>query len=344
MKADTLRWGSASLVCLACTPAPRTAPVTPPPTHVAALAPRPSAEEGEKRPHSMEVDGVQIEEVEIPGAGASSADPELGRRLKALKESGALEPLDAEAVSDTSDRIRQDARAAGYELTNRGLLRAGKVIVTGASRLGWFGTSERGDPAAIVCRDPRPGEATSQYSFAVCWLVRGARSERWDHICLEECGPMWIGADLLHLVLHRPTPLADPQSVIVEVLRNDRKEHELSLPVAIGPPVKRFAAYDGAWVLETTFDDVLVNGVSVTRDGQADAAFGWHVAKGRPSYFFKKGDSYGLQFGGRVLPMAYDDIPHGGCCEHAAFNPFLSEKVTRFVARRASRWYVVTLR
>jgi hypothetical protein len=128
------------------------------------------------------------------------------------------------------------------------------------------------------------------------------------------------------------------------VRRDDRRELRLVLPLTPGPPIERFISWNGHWVLETVFDDVLVDGVSLGRDAQAEHVFGWHLVAGRPMYFFERAGRYGLRHDGRDLPITYDEVVRGGCCELAAFNPELSPTATRFIARRGALWYVVTVR
>lgn len=51
----------------------------------------------------------------------------------------------------------------------------------------------------------------------------------------------------------------------------------------------------------------------------------------------------GVSHRGEELPLSYDDVLHGGCCEPAAFNPQSTSWGVRFHARRGVTWYYVEI-
>jgi hypothetical protein len=85
-------------------------------------------------------------------------------------------------------------------------------------------------------------------------------------------------------------------------------------------------------------DGVLIN----QRDGLQEA-FGFQLLKDQPFYFFKKNDQIQVAYAGENLPLAYDDIPHYGCCSAAALNPIRANNMVAFFARRNTSWYYVEM-
>ena len=48
-----------------------------------------------------------------------------------------------------------------------------------------------------------------------------------------------------------------------------------------------------------------------------------------------------MSYGGEELPLQYDELLHGGCCEPSSLNPQQKSSMIRFHARRDKTWYYV---
>jgi hypothetical protein len=85
-------------------------------------------------------------------------------------------------------------------------------------------------------------------------------------------------------------------------------------------------------------DGVLIN----QRDGLQEA-FGFQLLQDQPFYFYKKNDQIKVAYAGEDLSLAYDQIPHYGCCSSAALNPIQAKNMVAFFARRNTTWYYVEI-
>ena len=97
-------------------------------------------------------------------------------------------------------------------------------------------------------------------------------------------------------------------------------------------------------MLETIDDLVWVDGVSWNDTAHVEHAFEWQLHDGKPLYFFVRNGRYGLHWGDHDVDRTYDDILHGGCCDHAIENPEVGRSAMRFHARRGGERLVVTVR
>jgi hypothetical protein len=116
--------------------------------------------------------------------------------------------------------------------------------------------------------------------------------------------------------------------------------------------------YDGHWALEAAMitetqlgNTTMVNAVGrIIVDGKVlndsfgyEESFGFQTINGRPFYFFKRNGQIGASFDGVEIPLAYDQVPHYGCCSAAELNPRRSQNMVEFFATRETNWYYVEI-
>ena len=94
------------------------------------------------------------------------------------------------------------------------------------------------------------------------------------------------------------------------------------------------------WALE-------MNGHAI-QDGQDlntargdDAIFQFHVLDGQPLYFYTKNGLTSLNYAGRDLPYAYDQVVHDAAGANSIFNPGDNGRIIWFYALRDGVWYYV---
>ena len=108
--------------------------------------------------------------------------------------------------------------------------------------------------------------------------------------------------------------------------------------------------YDGHWELETAYVSRDAVAGRLTRDGVVlnDAlgysdVFNFQLLGGRPFYFFVRRGKVGYSFDGREAMLAFDEIPHYGCCSAAELNPLQALDMVAFFARKGSTWYYIEI-
>ena len=79
----------------------------------------------------------------------------------------------------------------------------------------------------------------------------------------------------------------------------------------------------------------------LNESGGYDELFGWRLLNGQPFFFFRRGEWVGISYAGQVLPLAYEDVYHGGCCGYGLYNPWGNEQWVGFFALREGQWYHV---
>lgn len=108
------------------------------------------------------------------------------------------------------------------------------------------------------------------------------------------------------------------------------------------PPVKRLAAWEGHWILETV-EGVFVDGESLTEQLGVDEVFHYVIFRGQALFFFDQKGQVGISYGGETLPYTYDEVVHYQCCEPAFFNVASNEHMLWFYALKNGTWYYVEI-
>lgn len=107
-------------------------------------------------------------------------------------------------------------------------------------------------------------------------------------------------------------------------------------------PLYYLGSWDGRWAVEAN-GMLIVDGMIVNQELGYEEVFGCQELNGQPFYFFVEGGKTYLSYGGETLPLAYDDVFHGRCCEPAAFNVAGNEHMVWFYALREGSWHYVEL-
>ncbi|MEJ2208591.1 MAG: hypothetical protein P8129_06085 [Anaerolineae bacterium] len=118
--------------------------------------------------------------------------------------------------------------------------------------------------------------------------------------------------------------------------------HNMALGHAAVFPLYYLGSWDGRWVVEAN-GMLIVDGAVVNQELGYEEVFGCQELNGQPFYFFVEGGKTYLSYGGETLPLAYDDVFHGRCCEPAAFNTAGNEHMVWFYALRDGFWHYVEL-
>jgi hypothetical protein len=107
-------------------------------------------------------------------------------------------------------------------------------------------------------------------------------------------------------------------------------------------PLYYLGNWKGKWVVEAN-GMLIVDGAIVNQNWGYDEIFGCRQLNGRPFYFYVVGDKTYLSYGGEALPVSYDYVTHGHCCEPAAFNVAGNEQMVWFYALSERSWHYVEL-
>jgi hypothetical protein len=107
-------------------------------------------------------------------------------------------------------------------------------------------------------------------------------------------------------------------------------------------PLYYLGNWNGRWVLEAN-GMLIVDGQIVNQEWGYDEIFGCQELSGRPFYFFVQDGQTRLSYGGETLPVSYDYVYHGMCCEPAAFNAGGNDQMVWFYALKDGAWHYVEL-
>lgn len=140
---------------------------------------------------------------------------------------------------------------------------------------------------------------------------------------------------------------------VLEVRIGDRLVYR-GEPEPRGPGLLNSLWIDGShWYVQLTHTRVIRNVEvelvsDVLRDGQSlsavygyDEVFGFQLIAGRPFFFHRVGDAYGLMWDGAEIPLPYTAIVHNLCCGGGPRNPMASLDMTSFFALQNDTWYYV---
>jgi len=186
------------------------------------------------------------------------------------------------------------------------------------------------------------------------WVMKRHETERKKSI------PYQIGSPLFEGKVLSAKTVIENSLATVEVMLDD----EVVVSVPVGD--LRYAAamdflqglwtHEEHWYMEMIHIDGKVEGniVSVTTNGEIfrsgeslselfgyDETFGFQVMAGKPFFFFRKGDEYGLNYADEEVLLGFDEIAHYYCCGFGIYNPSRYENMVSFFASKDGvRYYV----
>ena len=113
------------------------------------------------------------------------------------------------------------------------------------------------------------------------------------------------------------------------------------VPSAYHYPI--LSGWNGHWILEVE-NFVIQDGEILNQKLGFQEMFEWGLVKDKPTYFFRKESKVGISHDGQILPIRYDDVKHGLCCEPAQDNPSMGNDVISFFGKRDGVWYYVVIK
>ncbi|HFD40688.1 MAG TPA: hypothetical protein ENJ31_12665 [Anaerolineae bacterium] len=132
-------------------------------------------------------------------------------------------------------------------------------------------------------------------------------------------------------------------TMILMVYVEDRevyRYHRLSYGVSCSPYL--LENWNDHWVLETK-GMLILDGEIANLAWGYDEIFDSQLLNGKPFYFgVRDGKTY-LVYDGQPLPVEYDYVYHGMCCEQAMYNVAGNEQMVWFYALRDGIWYYVEM-
>ena len=109
-----------------------------------------------------------------------------------------------------------------------------------------------------------------------------------------------------------------------------------------GIPIYEFKSWNEHWLLQVS-DFLIQDGTILNEQYGFEAVFDWGLLKDKPFFFFRKGPYVGISYDGQFLPLAYQEVPHGGCCGMVFNNPSNDGKTVRFYAKKNGIWIYVVI-
>jgi hypothetical protein len=210
------------------------------------------------------------------------------------------------------------------ECINYELFQGNKQIMANIFKVGTPTVNTRGDDFALWLSYDR-GEM----------VLRNNGLQSWEPGNHGYLGPVFVGNDLVQI-----------EGGSGETATVKRGSQAVYTTLGVGPradnPNKGLWSWDGHWVLEVE-GKVLIDGKSLNEERGYDEIFNWRLLNGQPFYFFKKGNSIGISYAGKVLEQKYDDVVHYKCCETSMYNPTNYETLVQIHALRDGTWYYVEL-
>lgn len=107
-------------------------------------------------------------------------------------------------------------------------------------------------------------------------------------------------------------------------------------------PLHYLGSWDGQWVMEAN-GLLVVEGQIVNQEWGYDEIFDCQLLNDKPFYFFVRDGQTHLTYSGEVLPVTYDYVYHGMCCEPGAFNVVGNGQMVCFYALKDDVWHYVEL-
>ncbi|MFZ6026857.1 MAG: WD40 repeat domain-containing protein [Chloroflexota bacterium] len=174
------------------------------------------------------------------------------------------------------------------------------------------------------------------------WLVQ---RNGWQPITRLRSVPAYLGNQLL--LVHYTDQAAE-----VDIDGQEVYTYTLQTGTGIEPsfegycPVRALEVFDGHWRLHT-FCDVIIDGVSQSKQAGVEEIYSWVELGGEQFYLFRKSGQVGLSYAGQNLLLTYDDVYHTNfqistSCRVSDFH--YTEQTVWFLAQRDGNWYHVRVR
>jgi hypothetical protein len=132
-----------------------------------------------------------------------------------------------------------------------------------------------------------------------------------------------------------------PRQVLVQEDGKEVYQHYMLSHAAVFP-LYYLGNWDGQWVMEAN-GLLVVDGQIVNQEWGYDEIFGCQLLNGKPFYFFVQDGQTHLAYGGEVLPVTYEYVYHGMCCEPGAFNVAGNDQMVCFYALEDGVWHYIEL-
>jgi len=205
------------------------------------------------------------------------------------------------------------------------LLRADELLSDGITHFYPISVNDSGSNFVLGFEDPR-----GAYVLQKDGLVE------WDLIRSFYTWPVYAGDALITV------QSGDNSQGVLNVLKDGEVIYTTEVILSVTPPVRALWSFNGQWVLEMN-ETVLIEGKDLRQQREYDEIFHWQPLSDRPFYFFVEDGKVGLSYDSQVLPVQYDQVIHGQCCEPAVFNPAGNDRMVWFYALRDGVWYYVEL-
>lgn len=117
--------------------------------------------------------------------------------------------------------------------------------------------------------------------------------------------------------------------------------------------------YNNHWVLEHVYVTVTVDekgnttdnivgqvvrdGVLLNKEYSYEEVFGFQLMKRKPFFFYKENGGIGISYDSQNLLLGFEEIPRYKCCSSAELNPWQSQNMVSFFARKGETWYYVEI-
>jgi hypothetical protein len=204
-----------------------------------------------------------------------------------------------------------------------------KLLLTGITRFDPPSVNSHKTQFALVVRLETEDGAEREF------LVSAGALAAWDSRLHLDQPPVYAGEDLV-TVQGVGNGLRD-----FWLLTGSRVVYTAPMgPWTAVVPLRRLDTWDGTWLVEVS-GEVLIGGHSLNQQLGYDEIFGWQPVDGKPFFFFRKGDRYGISWGGKPLEQTWDVIVHDQCCDPGMYNPAGNGTMVWFWARKGDMWYYV---
>ncbi len=210
-----------------------------------------------------------------------------------------------------------------------------------------FGPLTLEDYTVIDARVDAPG--WFEFSDRIPPAVRGKRQVwRSDFRARNRLDPIQIDGKRIEVTIgdYGGVPVTGGMIYSVAVsVQSDGQEvyrYNMSSAHAATFPLFYLGNWDGRWVVEVN-GMLIVNGQIVNQEWGYDEIFGCQELNGKPFYFFVQDGKTFLSYDGETLPVSYDYVYHGMCCEPAAFNVGGNDRMVWFYALKDGFWHYVEL-
>jgi hypothetical protein len=204
------------------------------------------------------------------------------------------------------------------------LFRDGDLLSAGITTLGPISVNAEESNFVLGFEDPRGS-----------FLLQKDGATEWNAVQHFFIWPVYVGNDLI-------TIDAGDSWETLNVLRNGEIVFTQAVTPAVENPVRALRSFNGQWILETQ-NTVIVDGEDIGQKPGYDEIFHWQPLNSKPFYFFVNDGKVGLSYNGQTLPVQYDQVIHGQCCEPTIFNPDGSDQMVWFYALRDGVWHYVEL-